>query len=397
MKKTITLLIAIFSINLAFSQEYDVINHDFDGFHPNPFSFYFAEEGDGSIWVLQSGSFFGDVISRYSEGEWESIEFDACNNCVFRLIADNEGVIHAVTNQALFAYENNEWVIKSDDIFRPANVDYDSKGNLWFTHTGNLMNLAYRTPEGEVVRFDLIDGVIDELTVANDDTVWFINNEQIVNVKNGLFNFFDLSVDNLVVDGNNVAWFKNFNGTLGKIDGTEITEDLFADVAGNFSVLSIGVDRKNDLLYLGRQGFNIEDGLVMIDLITENTVIIPANELFSEESVQIENIFVSRKGEVWVGNRSYSTVAQVIPDVVASTTDLSSTFRLYPNPASEFIVIENQNGNNSYLGIYNSLGKLVDRRNLIIGQNQIDVSNLENGMYTIGNDEIGYQRLLIVK
>jgi len=158
MKHTITLLISILFFQFGISQEYEVINHSYENFHDFPQNIFFAEDVEGSIWVLQRGGFTGDVISKYSNGEWESIEFNECSNCTYRITSNNEGIIYLATNRALYAYENNTWVEKFGDFFTSRDIDIDSNDRLWFTHNGSVANLAYITHEGELTKLEEIEG-----------------------------------------------------------------------------------------------------------------------------------------------------------------------------------------------------------------------------------------------
>jgi hypothetical protein len=58
-------------------------------------------------------------------------------------------------------------------------------------------------------------------------------------------------------------------------------------------------------------------------------------------------------------------------------------FIIYPNPTSDRFVIENTNGQNLNLFVYNIIGELVLQRKLFKNKNEIDISSLATGMYTI--------------
>jgi hypothetical protein len=66
---------------------------------------------------------------------------------------------------------------------------------------------------------------------------------------------------------------------------------------------------------------------------------------------------------------------------IEETMNISSLL-VYPNPADEFIFI-NENLNATHLKIYNMLGKLIMEQKISASKNNINVSQLKNGMYII--------------
>jgi len=75
-------------------------------------------------------------------------------------------------------------------------------------------------------------------------------------------------------------------------------------------------------------------------------------------------------------------------DLITSTleqTVKNTLFKLYPNPASDEVSlnIDNTNNTNLTLNIYNVTGKLINSETLQQNQQQIDIGNLNNGIYLI--------------
>ena len=67
-------------------------------------------------------------------------------------------------------------------------------------------------------------------------------------------------------------------------------------------------------------------------------------------------------------------------------TELSS-FKIYPNPASENLTIQSASGLLGNLKITNALGKTVIEKQVRENQTTIDIQNLAAGVYMISNDE----------
>lgn len=71
-----------------------------------------------------------------------------------------------------------------------------------------------------------------------------------------------------------------------------------------------------------------------------------------------------------------------------SEINLSETFKLYPNPASEIVYIELLNNTNDYsekVGIYNITGKLIFQTRFENNSKitWVDTKNIPNGMYFV--------------
>ena len=83
-----------------------------------------------------------------------------------------------------------------------------------------------------------------------------------------------------------------------------------------------------------------------------------------------------------------------VSDVVAiDEMDVLNDVVLYPNPASSVVNLVTENGNYSYLKLYNTLGAIVDIQAFSM-KAQIDVSSFNSGIYII---EIGGENLTPVR
>lgn len=75
---------------------------------------------------------------------------------------------------------------------------------------------------------------------------------------------------------------------------------------------------------------------------------------------------------------------------------LSTNFvKIYPNPSSDFILIENND--NAILRLFDMNGKLVLTKSIYSGENRIDISTLKNGMYIakiIGSNNIKTTKII---
>jgi hypothetical protein len=68
---------------------------------------------------------------------------------------------------------------------------------------------------------------------------------------------------------------------------------------------------------------------------------------------------------------------------------VSEKFKIYPNPANDFIDIETDL-RNGYFSVFDFTGKLILREKLVHNKTRIELSSYSNGLYFIQlkNDEI---------
>ena len=89
-----------------------------------------------------------------------------------------------------------------------------------------------------------------------------------------------------------------------------------------------------------------------------------------------------------VGSETYNTDILTTNPANCSTlvsTDesiLPENIKIFPNPAHDYILIENNESNDLMLIVYDQLGKIViPEKRLYNGINRIDISYLEKGIY----------------
>jgi len=85
------------------------------------------------------------------------------------------------------------------------------------------------------------------------------------------------------------------------------------------------------------------------------------------------------------GNANYNAAPEVTQSLVAIVTGTepsTPSFALYPNPVSDFLIINTEN-NNSIITIYQSDGKVIDNISFSSQQIKVDVSNYATGLYQV--------------
>ena len=117
---------------------------------------------------------------------------------------------------------------------------------------------------------------------------------------------------------------------------------------------------------------------------TDNTNMIYSSQL----SVNARNYLINTKGWTISGDSYDSTC-----NPLSTQETLSEKLQIYPNPAKEFIIIENLKANSNY-EIYDIQGKLIKKEKY---NNQISLKNLSKGIYILKIPSENYSQKLIVK
>jgi len=86
---------------------------------------------------------------------------------------------------------------------------------------------------------------------------------------------------------------------------------------------------------------------------------------------------------------------------VVETTTAENTFNIYPNPAKDFVKVSTDNGQQTTVKIYNTLGMLVETRLATSATNEIEinVSEYNPGIYfiNISNEEYNVTKKIVVE
>lgn len=89
-------------------------------------------------------------------------------------------------------------------------------------------------------------------------------------------------------------------------------------------------------------------------------------------------------------NKSVGAAVRCVKDSLSTKVkdvNYNTHTKIYPNPAIDGLTIECSD-KGSKLSIYNIVGELVIQKDLINSKNEIDISNLQNGMYVIITESV---------
>ncbi|MFH1004128.1 MAG: T9SS type A sorting domain-containing protein [Bacteroidota bacterium] len=120
----------------------------------------------------------------------------------------------------------------------------------------------------------------------------------------------------------------------------------------------------------------------------------PYNQFYEESFKTYNNVFGFGLCEFLV---SPTAPSGIFGTMATNTTSIS----IYPNPASDIITlnVDNRNNANLTLNIYNVIGELIKSELLKKNQQQINISNLNNGIYivVIKSKELTENQKLIIQ
>jgi hypothetical protein len=192
----------------------------------------------------------------------------------------------------------------------------------------------------------------------------------------------DASGNWICCDNDNTNWG-------GYVDDTPAAKDIY------YGVVSSNTNNNtcNDLLY----GFSNDQ----IDM-DENYMSYSYNTwMFSQGQVDVMRSTLNRQD--WLGGRlnlQNSTVSTNCSGIISSIHNSHNyKFEVYPNPTNGNLKFKGKE-NISKIFIYNTLNKKISVINTI-KNNQIDISNLNNGIYFIKiittNDEVSVKKIILSK
>ncbi len=356
MKTTIQTIIFIFCFfGFVNAQELTITNHQYDGFHSFPGGIHFAEDANGAIWVLQNGGFDGNLITRYTDGLWECVEFEDCSNCVLNMNSDNNGIVYLSTSMGFYAWENETWVVKTDDVTGSADFTFDADNRLWFEHEGTPERLAILNSDGSIEFVDGIEEKVSDLSFGTDGLIWFQNQQEIVSTDGTNFTRFGLAGAQMVPGKNSRTYYTDFLGQLGFLENGTINAVQFPNADNGFQTTALAADTRYNSLWIGNQG--AEAGITLLDLNTGESQFINSDDLYIDAVGLTDAMFVTSEGTLWAAGRFEGQVVEIGVDYISSTKDLSDNVQLYPNPTSGFLTLSiEENIKDERIRIFNQLG-----------------------------------------
>ncbi len=215
---------------------------------------------------------------------------------------------------------------------------------------------------------------ISECVELTNLTAWS-NNLTFLNVSQNIYlSYIHISYNSIThIDLTNNINLLNFSCTYGNFEAL--------DFSNNPNLTSIGCSYNPQLNYLDMRNGN-----------NENISVFWAND------TNLDCIFVDDTNASYLENwhidetTTFVNNEQECEELNISSIEGNNAIRIYPNPATEYIVISLEN--NSTFELFETNGKIISKGDLDKGINSIDISHISNGVYII---KLKLDKQLIIK
>ncbi len=312
-----------------------------------------------AAWLLEVNIENGDkIVSKRIAGENHD-EYNANSLFDIKQLTDNSGYI-AIGTQT-YSMPDNLWLVKidnnadtiwtkefygSDSDNFPRGIEIDNEGNYiissWITGGGSHINTSYGENDCWILKTNNVGEEIAQNTFGGSE------GELIYGIKSDNTGGFYIYGSTLSTDfyatgehyGLSDFWLVNFNSNLDsiftyKIGGTEsdAIQDIVPSETGEFIYLT-GKTTSNDNYINGNNG----------------------------------------EVDVWISKIKKTTPSRI-------NKQISSQIVCYPNPMSNFIIIENLI--NEKITIFDITGRIVLSKTLVSNKEKIELNSLPNGLYLL--------------
>lgn len=304
---------------------------------------------NGLLWVTCMGPIpYLNTFNGYKN--WNEIPLP--NPWFSGLIIDKDNKVWGSTIVGLFNYEGTDWIYYNASNSSITTLALDDQNNKWL----GLTPLGIGTAPGYLGKFDCTNFNIYNSDYLNGigGNIWSIDISPTGNVWMGTF-------------GNGLVKFDGINWEVFNLTNSEIPQGWIKYVT---------IEEDNNIIW-----FSTESGLTRFDgetwetYNTENSML-PSNT--------INSILIDENGTKWVGTDKglISFAGKALS--VSENQYSEAKFKLFPNPAKEYINIKTQLENeDSIIEIYNIVGKSVKKLKSSSNYNTINISELANGLYIL--------------
>jgi len=396
MKNLLLFFFLIFSTNTAFSQEWEVIPYE-DITDESLRIISLFEDNEGNVW---GGNSFAGRVIRWNGNTWEAINNDVTlmdfeSPSVYSIFQDSNDRVLFCSGDGIGVYENDTWSnINTSNADLTYNFAFDGiehNGVLWFTSRASLVSLDGTT----WTTYEIPDANWNALGLAAMDDgrifVTIANGDPIRRFDNGNWEVF--GTDNSSVSSNyqyyvgkvdgETFWFGGPSGNGSLYENGEFTPSsaLSNWGMGTDYFTEIAVDGAKDNVWFG-SGY----GLHHLDGDNWETFDAGNSPMTSSE---VLSLMIAQDGKIWFTTENEILIYTPLSTSTTSENLLSSSIKLMPNPATEFLQLDinRLDGTTSQaaqIQIFDFNGKLVLTQQTA-GQSSLnlDISHLPTGNYTL--------------
>jgi sugar lactone lactonase YvrE len=371
----------------------------------------FYEDVNNNLWIADS---YGAGLKVFDGSEWSYYDGSIFNySGIWSIWGDPNGIIYVATDELEYFYDGVTWETLDSEILNETakEVFYDSFGRLWLIGDHKC---SYH--DGEIWRKNRDENYsfyggrdIDEDSEGN---IWIASviSDEITILRPGDFLFTNLREsileDPLCVE---VDWYDNiwigyaYDGVAHFIlnEFANVTEQVDTYTENNNVIVRFPIELFNQ--------FDLGNNVTYSGLTSENTL--PDWITFDSQHIKFQlNYSEKERQEDYIVLKVIAKDEDTNKAVVVAKVDLTnilnideldymSSVKVFPNPASDFIKIENNKKKSLSIEIYNIQGKLIKSLISSLDRILIDCNTFNKGVYVVkiytGLNEIKTTKLLI--
>lgn len=323
------------------------------------------------------------VVKKYSSGSWVQIGTSPANGVQLGFDLDANDKPYIAIEDAGFGYKGNCYTYNGTTWTRLGNIAYSgSATSVW-----NDLVVDKSNGDVYVLWANYSNGKIP-IVSKWDGSSW--SNLGGASISTDEVNYFQ----NLVIDKNThqlyVSYAKNSAGTdlleAYKYDGSSWVS-IGSDIAnGPVDQVSMAINDAGALL-VAFVDFNHSSSVSAMSYLNGNWSYIGPAGFSNALSDNITITSYQNMPYVMCQDGAALNKATVryynFPIGIDEDINIINSFSIYPNPASESIIIDVADKQNLNLSLYNLVGELILQRRLSSNKNSIDISSLRPGMYII--------------
>lgn len=396
--KSVLIYIFVFFINLTcFSQEWRVFyaETDLDGLG---LSFIEVDEQTNSVWLCNY-----KLARKFNQGEITTV-YDmremANLTDVEAVYIKNDTVYAASALHGLFMFENNVHTWLSSNLHSGKDIFIDKDDTIWVATSGFNQHAFYGFKNGNYTFYNQFNTGLNDASISNIikdkyDRFWCThatvgntgNGVGYKNTNNQWFEFYSHNsnlptslVTDVYLDKSDVIWVATKYGFC-RFD--EVAQDWIVYDKSNTNLPS---DYITDIDFdkQGRMWVMMKDtGLAYSYNYTDWVVFDDSNSPLTFNDNHDNEFLIDTLDNVWV--RDWNDLKVLSLDgfgdtwLSAETPKTNEvTIKVYPNPATNVLNITGINANIMEYKVHNLMGQA---QNVLVNNNQIDVSLLVKGTY----------------
>ncbi len=264
------------------------------------------------------------------------------------------------------------------DLFSSGNISLENDYNPdWMSWTGWAISSGTDITTTEFSNLSTINGTGYDgsnnyaVSFSSDQTILHLDNDAAGEVVTGCY------VNNLTVAHNIIKDGNMFSKKFGGVTGDD--EDYFLLTIKKYFDGTLSTEAVEFYLADYRFADNSEDYIV------DEWTWVDLTSLGQADSL-VFSLSSTDNGNYGMNTPAYFAIDNVVTSdgvVDVENVDAKSLFEIYPNPASEFFVLNNLENEKAQVFIFDMTGRLVFNNVITEFQNEVNIQNFARGTYMV--------------